>query len=441
SGMIEYQGGGYVHVLSANTLTSGRSFSLRYLHLSEYAFYRDARTLCTGLMQCVPDDPDTMIVKESTANGMGGPFYEDWMAAVSGQSDWSPLFFPWFDHPEYRRAVSDPARFQDSLSREERHDQERYKLNLEQLHWRRWCMKNNCDGSADKFKQEYPGNPEEAFLRSGRPRFSITALAKMPIMRDPLEGELLEQSAGPKKSIIFMPNEQGAVTLYRKPAVGHEYVIGVDVSEGINANAESSSNADPDFSVAFVADRANGEQVAKLRGRIEPGPFGDYLDVLARWYNWAFLVPEANGPGIALLEILLRNGYPPSLIYRRRPMPDEQFASDASNSLQFLGFKTSQVTREQLLSAHDMQIREFGIILRDANTVAEHNSFVYSKRNKAEAQSGCHDDEVIAAALATIGLLHPPPNRSLLGLARPKPPGHMPPPNSIRKYGSRRWAS
>ncbi len=52
----------------------------------------------------------------------------------------------------------------------------KYSLTLEQLYWRRWAIDSKCEGSADLFRQEYPGCPEEAFLGSGRPRFSHEAL-------------------------------------------------------------------------------------------------------------------------------------------------------------------------------------------------------------------------------------------------------------------------
>lgn len=434
SGMIEYEGGGHIHVQTARNLHGGRSASNRLLHLSEFAFWRDARALMTGLLQVVPDDPDTMVVKESTANGMGGAFYEDWLEACNGSTEWVPVFFGYWEHPEYVRPVADPAKFQESLSKEEIDEKVRYNLTLAQLHWRRWAIKNKCQNSLDRFRQEYPGNPEEAFLRSGRPRFHIPSLARMPIIRDPLVGELEEQQTGPKTSLVFLPNAEGLLTLYKKPAHGHEYVIGVDVAEGQDAALAGGGSSDPDYSVAHVADRDSGEQVCKVRGRIEAGPFGDYVWALARWYNWAYLVPEANGPGIALIEVLIRNGYPPSLIYRRRPLPTEILAADNSAVYQMLGWKTSEITRTQLISAHDMAIRNFETLFRDANTVAEHMSFVWTKRNRCEASDNSHDDEVFAAALATIGLMQPLPDRRLLGLSAPKPAGA----SKTVKYGKRR---
>ena len=37
--------------------------------------------------------------------------------------------------------------------------------------WRRWCIKTNCGGNVELFRQEYPSCAEEAFLFSGTPFF------------------------------------------------------------------------------------------------------------------------------------------------------------------------------------------------------------------------------------------------------------------------------
>ncbi len=82
----------------------GRSDTLQYVHLSEYAFWPEgaegkADTL-SGILQAVPSIPGTMVVIESTANG-----YEDfknrWDATVAGENDFEAVFFAWFENPEY----------------------------------------------------------------------------------------------------------------------------------------------------------------------------------------------------------------------------------------------------------------------------------------------------------------------------------------------------
>jgi hypothetical protein len=395
----------------------------------------------TGLMQAVPDDPDTIVIIESTANGVGGEFHRIWQEAndPTAETDWVPLFFAWFDHPEYTHrfeSTADAEAFQRSVTQEESELAARYNLTLGQLSWRRWAIKNKCQNSPEVFHQEYPCCPEEAFLFTGRPRFSLAHLARMPILPDGAVGELEEFSNGPKPLLAFVPKERGAMVLYKKPVGNHRYVMGIDICEGIDAN-ETLGASDPDYSVAIVLDCLSGEQVCKIRGRIEPAAFAEYCNAVARWYHWAYMVPEANGPGIAFIEQLLRDNWPPALLYHRRPQPDEQFAENDSTVLSKLGWKTSAVTRVQLLSRHDQNIREFGVIIRDPNTLAEHQYFVVKGNGKAEATDGMHDDEVIALALAGIGLESAPADRSLAGVLKQRPPGQQTS-GTVTGYGKRR---
>jgi hypothetical protein len=438
-GYVKWTNNSELKVATANNIKTGRSASLRFLHLSEFAFWRDARTLMTGLMQCVPDDPDTCVIVESTANGVGGPFYSLCMEAMdpSSGSEWEFLFFAWWEHPEYKRAVVDKPALQRSLTKDELNLAEGYRLTLEQLHWRRWAIKNKCQGSPEIFKQEYPACPEEAFLFTGRPRLSHAHLGRMPVINDPAVGELLEVQNGPRVLLAFQQSDRGALVLFKRPQPNKQYVIGVDVAEGVDPAAKAAlGDSDPDYSVAIVADRDTGEQVAKLRGRIEPAPFAEYVCALGRWFNWAYLIPECNGPGIAFLEGVLRDNYPPSLIYHRRPLPDEQFKDEASTSLQMLGWRNTAVTRVQLISKLDQAIREFSIILHDANTIREHQTFVIKPNGRAEAQEGAHDDEVIATALAVVGLETPPPDARLQPLKANAP--REPHGGTVRSYGTRR---
>jgi hypothetical protein len=435
-GTIAYKNGSKIEISTANNVKTGRSSSIRYLHLSEYAFWRDAATLMTGLMQVVPDDPDTMVVIESTANGVGGDFHKRWTeASAPGYSgEWACFFFAWWEHPEYSRAISDHLGFVKSCSREELHLKETYNLTWEQLHWRRWAIANKCDGSVDQFAQEYPANDAEAFLASGRPRFDLKALARMPRIEDGLEGELEEIQVTTKKTLQFHAQARGAMRLYRRPVPNKAYTIGVDVATGIDPSAEAGGSSDPDYSVATVHDRDTWEQVAKIRVRLEPDPFAEYVDALARFYNWSFIVPEANGPGIAFIGSLLRLGYPPSLIYHRRPDPSEQFRPDQSTLLQTLGWQTNTSSRIILISRLDRAIRDGSLLLHDPHTIREHETFVIKANGKAEASDGMHDDEVIAAALAVVGLETPPPDPRLLGVQRPAPPGSMAS-GTVTRYG------
>lgn len=155
----------------------GRSDTLQCVHLSEYAFWPEggeskAATLA-GILQAVPSRPGTMVIIESTANGCED-FKDRWDAAVAGENDFEPVFFAWFENPDYAMPVEPGIEW----TAEERKTRERYSLSWEQLRWRRWCIANNCGGSRDMFRQEYPANPDEAFLHSGSGVFDIALVIR-----------------------------------------------------------------------------------------------------------------------------------------------------------------------------------------------------------------------------------------------------------------------
>jgi hypothetical protein len=424
---IDWENGSYIKVATAKNVKTGRSFDVRHVLLDEFAFYDNAGALMTSLLPSVPDDPDTTIIVPSTANGVGGSFHELCQKARDpGQdSGWIFLFFGWWEHPPYTRPLEMPAaEFQSSLSRnhpvygDELEERGKYNLNLEQLNWRRYTIINTCGSNLDKFRQEYPGNPEEAFLLTGRPRFSHRALSSMPVIRQAITGELTRETVGTRDRVVFQASDEGrgALTIYRMPDPRGEYAIGSDPSEGRDVRSGEPGNQDPDYSVASVFDVNTHEQVAKFRARVQPAAFGEYLYALGWFYNWAYQVPEAKGAGLGTIEKLLELGYPLERMHRRRADADVA----GSTLLQDYGWETTSVNRPQLISALDDALRERGIIIRDPNTIQECRTFVIGPSGKAEGASECHDDEVMAVALAVIGIrFYPRRSRVTPPAARP----------------------
>lgn len=408
SDSLEYANDSWVRFHTAKTTSIGRSFTLRRVHFSEFAFYGDnARALMASVMSAVPSDPDTEVIVESTADGVGDEFHLMWQRAVAGESEWVPFFFAWHEHPEYVWQVDAPAAFQSTLTIEERKLKQLYNLSLEQLAWRRWKIRTDLNGDEELFKQEYPSCPEEAFLSSGRPRFDLKAVARMPIIRDGLEGGLEMEEYSGRKRLIFLPRERGELVIYRKPEKNREYVGGADSSEGIDVNAiggKSKGTANPDFAVAQILDRDTGEQVARLRARFTPAEFGWQLFLLGVYYHWAQLVIEANGPGLATIDALRTHQYPADLLYHRIRTPDQ----DPAQRADLVGFKTTPVTRPQLISLLDEAIRSAAVLVHDPVSLDELRTFVIKADGRAEHQYGCHDDTVIGLGLACIGITQMP---------------------------------
>lgn len=176
-----------------------RSFTIQYLHCSEPAFWPNPDVTDLGLMQIVPFEPGTIIVKESTANGVGGLFWRQYWDAKNKKSDYEAVFLPWYLHAEYRRVVTEEQgkKLMLGLDEEERRGVEKMGWTVEQVAWRRHYISNSCDNNVSKFHQEYPATDREAFLVSGRPVFDLHLLeARSEGAEDPVFQGILVYDGG-----------------------------------------------------------------------------------------------------------------------------------------------------------------------------------------------------------------------------------------------------
>ncbi|MCH7928913.1 MAG: hypothetical protein IIA01_00210 [Proteobacteria bacterium] len=151
---------------TAGTEGVGRSETIQFFHGSEVAYWKNADAHMGGILQAVPGEPDTEIILESTANGLGGLFYAMCKAAERGDSEYRLIFIPWFWHDEYRATSPDDWR----PPTEFRKYGDMLDLGADQLYWA--YLKNrelahatsaDADELCWKFRQEYPATAEEAF--------------------------------------------------------------------------------------------------------------------------------------------------------------------------------------------------------------------------------------------------------------------------------------
>lgn len=149
---------------TAGTKAVGRSKTIQLFHGSEVAFWPHAASHFAAVIQAVPDLPDTEIILESTANGVGGEFHERWQQAEAGIGDYQAIFVPWFWQEEYRRPALDFM-----PDEEEAEYQSVHGLDDEQMAWRRAKVAELKDPLL--FKQEYPATAAEAFQTTGHDSF------------------------------------------------------------------------------------------------------------------------------------------------------------------------------------------------------------------------------------------------------------------------------
>lgn len=381
-----------IKCMTAGSSGVGRSDTFNYLHISELAFWgNNAKETTVGLFQAVPNLPDTMIVIESTANGYEY-FKELWDMAVRGESDFIPVFVGWNELEEYKIPYTG---FE--LNEYEKKIQKTYNLSLEQLSWRRWCIKNNCGGDEEQFKQEYPISPHEAFISSGTCIFDkelvINRISELP---KPLKIGYFSYTYDDTKpqgkkisNIKWINDKNGYIEIYEVPNI-YKYCIGGDTA------GEGS-----DYFTGHVLNAKTGKQVARLRHQTDEDLYVGQMYCLGYYYGYltrqkrlepALIGIESNFSSYPNKE-LARLGYP-NLFIRER---EDKFTGVKEKSY---GFRTTSVTRPVIIAELVKIVRETIELINDKLTLEEMLTFVKNERGRAEAQEGSHDDLVMGLAIA-----------------------------------------
>lgn len=363
----------------------GRSATLQYVHASEFAFWPgDKAETLLGLMQAVPPTAGTMVFIESTANGYD-EFKHRWDDAVAGRSEFVPVFFPWYEEAGYRRAVPPGTVW----TPEERELAERYGLDPEQLAWRRWAITTNCGGDLDKFHQEYPISPEEAFITSGSCYFSAEIIQRRlselwsrpekPVRRGAFVYKKRWDAALQRATLYdirFEERDGGPVTIWAEPEKGTPYVLGGDTA------GEGS-----DWFSAYVIDNTSAQMCARIYQQQDEAGFTEQVFCLGQHFNTALIGLEVNFSTYPV-RVLEELGYPRQFV--REAEDDYTHAIRRS-----YGWRTDGVTRPAMLSELRATVEAHPEIVKDPELLQEMLVFVKDGSGRPAAQQGEHDDLVM----------------------------------------------
>ena len=356
----------------------GRSDTFTALHLSELAFWEgNKKETMTGLLQAVPNTPESMIIIESTANGYEY-FKEMWDRAVAGKSDFYPLFIGWNELKEYSMPYTGFK-----LTKEEVDLQEQYNLTLEQLTWRRWCIENNCSGDINQFKQEYPICPEEAFLSTGNCYFNkeniINRINNTP---DPIIGGKFNcfYDGVRIRNQKFLEQEDGEIQIYEYPENRVPYVIGGDTA------GEGS-----DYFTAHVINNITGKQVAVLKQQHNEIEYVKQVYCLGMFYNKALIGLENNFSTYPTQKLTELN-YPNQYVRKKEDVYNTKYEKS-------FGFRTTSITRPYILANLQEIVHDSIEVINDKDTLREMLTFIINEKGRMEAEQGYHDDLVMALAI------------------------------------------
>lgn len=367
----------------------GRSETIQFLHLSELAFWQDtfAKDNYTAITQTVANAPNTAIIIESTANGFN-LFRDLWY----GDNDYEKVFIGWNEDPSYSIQCDQLPNKTD----EEIELQKTYNLTDSQLLWRRWCIKNNCGGDINKFKQEYPINPDEAFISTGTPVFNnevvikrLNELRKLQEINSPIKGYFhIEYNDNFTRDKIlldklkFIEDKKGLITIFEKPYSQNYYVLGGDTAgEGA------------DFYAGSMIENYTGKRVATLHmDKLDPVTYVEQMYALGIYYNKALLAVEINFDRFPREE-LARLHYPHQ--YVRHNVDDFK-----KNTIDSFGWLTTKNTRQLIVSSEIEVVNNHIELFSSIPMLEQMLTFVRMENGRPNHLDGEHDDLLFADMIA-----------------------------------------
>jgi len=334
-------------VESACDANAGRGVTITNLHCSEVARWPgDATETLYGLKAALP--PQGELILESTPNGAEGCFWTEW--TQSEATGMVRHFFPWWWEASYVAEAVDAG----TLDEEERRLVDGHGLSLEQIGFRRQLRA----GFKKLAKQEYAEDAESCFYASGSCLFDVGAIdRRLAGLRPPVE-----------------QRNNGTLQVWFPAMAGRRYMVAVDPAGG---------GSEGDYSVAQVIEVGTGLQCAELQAHLPALELAQAAAALAREYNDAWLVVERNNHGSGVLAYL-RSVCKAARIYGQNGQD---------------GWLTSSLSRPGMIAGLGAALVDRPELFQSERLLRECRSFVRLRNGATGAQSGLHDDCVMAMAM------------------------------------------
>lgn len=376
--------------------SAGRSAHYRYVHDSETAFQKDLEKTCVSLFSTVSvNDLDSIIIVETTANGYND-YKARWDNDYAGNTAFAALFFPWFKHPGYTREspLKPPSYPLWFFEKRDQHPE----VTKDQLYW--YFLQYGNFSQEALMKQEYPWDPEDAFISSGMSVFDSRLIKRrLDEVKDIIPARMMfgyapEYSADGQhievKNIHEEPRfstleEDGSWKVYKEPEKGKHYLAICDPTKGDNN----------DYSCIQVLEQNTCRQVAVIDAKLPIEEVAFQLYCAAKHWNDA-LVSSENNTGPAVLDLLTKMGYVKIYVTQSAVYDNVKQAYTSK-----LGHDTTRSSRDPMIQDFVIGFRQDPTIVVDIATLNEMQTFQYirtpSGAMKAQASSSrYHDDRVMA---------------------------------------------
>jgi hypothetical protein len=432
---LRLSNGSMLEMDSGENSNPGTSGTIQVCHMSENSKWRDPDSAETSLLNSIPRKGFAFIAKESTAYGMN-KFAQDCDKAQERGSRWDFVFINWKDLPDCR----EPLLLNEKLeyTQEEKEIANAYDLTPEHIKFRR----NQIDllgGSTERFKQDFPLNPQEPFLVTGSFYFDSQRVKRrildLKFFIDWKENDLdfvrkkyhglvglmsqhpdglvaslreLEDRCVVPQTVTFSVNQgkvmcirtsegrlqDGCALRFKEPRKNNPYVLTIDVAEGKRTSEYVSDN-----SIIEVFDAHRRDQVMEWGGVFDEEMTAMYAVWIAQYYNNALIIPEMNNTcGGTLKAELEKTGY--KRFYYRQKVSGQQVHRE-------FGWETRQPQKKDVCGRLKLDFKNTDCLLHSLELLGEMLYFTEAN-GKLTASPGHRDDRVMATSLA-LKIIHDTP--------------------------------
>lgn len=391
-GELVLENGSRVQVAASDGKSIGRGSTFQYILISEMAFYQgDQSKVLTSLEQALAKNPTSKLVIETTANGTANYYYDLFMRSWKGKTNYKAFFYGWtsdaykdqfrFEHDIAEKWYYDTNKGQ-RLSEKDLSEEEKriYAMgaNLRMLMWRHWKLSSM---SLVDFQTEFPSYPEEAFKTSGQNVFDQSKILERmenllpPMSKDELKTEL------PETLLKYIGK---GLNVYHLPRRNVKYYGGSDVASGSGGDSSSLTLMDED-----------GVQVLAFQhNKVSVYEFAEVLNIIGRYWNYAFLAIEKNSFGLPVIQ-RLREDYFYMNLYKHKTFDQK------GNKKFALGWLTTETSKSIMISDFKESFEKKLILVNDKDTLQQMTLFV-EQNGKMGNKKGAnnHDDMVISHSLS-----------------------------------------
>lgn len=381
----------------------GRSRTLNFVHFSEVAFYEcDLASLQAGIGEAIT--AGAIQVYETTANGFNQA-KDLWDSETCHN-----LFYEWWRSPEYRSTEYEYLETDDPWLIERKRLLEEKGCDKEQITW--YCKKYDSYLDKNTIKQEYPITPVEAFVSSGDCVFDKEAinnqLARCASLQGARKGFFtykkeaipLTNSEGTMvdvewkiKDIKFVESKDGYITIHEEPKVKKNR-DGIVTRKAPYAIGGDTAGTGKDYFTGKVVCNLDGKTAATLHKQyIDEDLYAEQMYCLGMYYHEALIGIEINYSRQPTRILQKKYNYPN--LYMR-----ERLDGASDKPIMDYGFETTSRTKPIIIGELVETMRNAPWCEVDVPTLKEMTTFVKKENGKLEAIDGCHDDLVMAKAIA-----------------------------------------